>query len=286
MKKQTENQKSVIQNDGSKINIAYMKKVILIFLLCLPMLTMSQYKNDVVSQMKLQFVVADEYIGEDSFGFQYFIKNNTFFKLKEKETWQYKNISLGKIAKVDIQNPLRIVLFYENFNTVITLDNQLNEIQKHNFSDFIEGVVVAATGNATNNSLWIFNSLNQQLGLFNYVKNSYQSIGQPISKTIKKYETKLNEFYWIDGDNQFYSCDIFGKTTLLGKIPEFDAVFIDNSQTVLYQKNNLLYLIDFEKNKIIPIEGIEKTFKSFFYKDQNLAIFTTEGITNYKINLP
>jgi hypothetical protein len=31
------------------------------------------------------------------------------------------------------QNPLNIVLFYENFNVVILLDNQLNETQKINF---------------------------------------------------------------------------------------------------------------------------------------------------------
>lgn len=53
----------------------------------------------------------------------YIKKNNT-------QLWQYKNLSLGKITKIDLQNPLKIVLFYEGFNSVILLDNQLNEIQK------------------------------------------------------------------------------------------------------------------------------------------------------------
>jgi hypothetical protein len=38
-----------------------------------------------------------------------------------------------KITKVDLQNPLKIVLFYESFNSALLLDNQLNEIQKINF---------------------------------------------------------------------------------------------------------------------------------------------------------
>jgi hypothetical protein len=263
-----------------------MKKTLFILLYLLPILTFGQYKNSIVSQMKLQFIIADEFIGEDSYGFQYFIKNNTFFKYKNNETWQYKSISLGKIAKVDIKNPLRIILFYENFNTIVALDNQLNEIQKLNFSEITPDIVVSKTGMSINDNLWIFNSLNQQLGLYNYAKNTYQSIGLPFNKKVKKYETSLNEFYWIDEENQFYKCDIFGKITLISKIADYDVVFIESGKTILYQKNESLFLLDLNKNKTIPLEDIEKTFKSFFYKDQNLAIFTTKGIINYKINLP
>jgi hypothetical protein len=263
-----------------------MKKTLFIFLFLMPFLSYCQYKNAIVSQMKLQFIIADEYVGEDSYGFQYFIKNNTFFKFKDNATWQYKSVSLGKIAKVDIKNPLRIILFYENFNTIVALDNQLNEVQKLNFSEIAQDIVVSKTGISINDNLWIFNSLNQQLGLYNYAKNTYQSIGLPFNKKVKKYETGLNEFYWIDEENQFFKCDIFGKITLINKLPDYDYVFIENAKTIVYQKNELLFLLDLEKNKTIPLEDIEKTFKSFFYKDQNLAIFTTKGIINYKINLP
>jgi hypothetical protein len=66
--------------------------------------------------------------------FGFIIPLKTIFFLKSaRETFVYQNFSLGKITKVDLQNPLKIVLFYENFNTVVTLDNQLNEIQKSIF---------------------------------------------------------------------------------------------------------------------------------------------------------
>jgi hypothetical protein len=71
---------------------------------------------------------------------------------------------LGKITKVDLQNPLKIVLFYESFN-VAPLDNQLNEIQKINFSSNANPIVITATGIASQNQLWVYNSLNQQIGL-------------------------------------------------------------------------------------------------------------------------
>ena len=49
---------------------------------------------------------ADDFSGYDSFGYSYQIKNNVFSKTKDKERFEYKNVSLGKITKVDLQNPL------------------------------------------------------------------------------------------------------------------------------------------------------------------------------------
>ncbi|WP_300567881.1 hypothetical protein [Flavobacterium sp.] len=263
-----------------------MKKLTSLILFLFTFLAYSQYTNPVASRMSSQFIEADEYVGDDSFGCQYFIKNNVFFKIKNKEFLQYKNLSLGKITRADIQNPLRIILYYENFNTVISLDNQLSEVQKINFSEKPEGLIPTAIGISSQNNLWVFNSLNQQLGLYNFVTNNYQTIGLPFEKNIKNYTSDFNYFYWIDESNQFYHSDIFGKKKLLGKIPDYDLVFIADEKIILFQKGEMLYLFDVEKSKTIPINNVEKSFKSFHYKNQNLAIFTNEGITNYKINLP
>ncbi|MEO8515889.1 MAG: hypothetical protein ABI426_04050 [Flavobacterium sp.] len=263
-----------------------MKKLTFIIIILCSVFAHGQYTNPVASQMSSQFVAADEFIGEDSYGYQYFIKSNVFFKIKDKEFVQYKNVSLGKITKVDIHNPLRIVLFYENFNTVISLDNQLSEVQKINFSEKPEGIVPTAIGISSQNNLWVFNSMNQQLGLYNFLTNSYQTIGLPFDKNIRNYTSDFNYFYWIDDSNQFYSADIFGKKKLLAQIPDYDSVFIADEKIILFQKGEILYIFDVEKNKTVPVNNIEKSYKSFSYKNQNLAIFTNEGITNYKINLP
>lgn len=246
----------------------------------------AQYTNPVASQMNQEFIQADEYIGEDSMGFQYFIKNNILFKKKGTEFLQYKNPSLGKISKVDIQNPLRVILFYEGFNTVIALDSQLNEVQKLNFTEDKNNIIATAVGSASQNNLWVFNSVSQQLALFNYLKNTYQTIGLVFEKVIKNYSSDFNYFYWIDQDNNFYSCNIFGNKKIIKTLPVYESVFIVNEKLILLKNKEKLVIYDLEKDKIIPVDNIEKSFKSFEYKNQNLAIFTTEGITNYKINLP
>jgi hypothetical protein len=49
--------------------------------------------------------------------------------MKDSQTFEYKNVSLGKNNNRRYQNPLKSCCFYET-STPLFLDNQLNEIQK------------------------------------------------------------------------------------------------------------------------------------------------------------
>ena len=230
----------------------------------------------------------NQFVGTDAFGFQYLISDSVLYKKKETETFEYKNISLGEITKVDLQNPLKIVVFYENFNAVILLDNQLNETQKILFSENENPILVSAIGLASQNQLWIYNSLNQKIGLYDFLKNEYKTISTPLTENIKYYESNFNTFYWIDSKNNWYSSSIFGKTSFLGIIPDFDQIQFINDNQFLFSKNGELFFVD---QKTIPLTNVkiavfEKTFKNFYYKDQILSIFTSKEIMNYKITIP
>ena len=263
-----------------------MKKLVLLLFIASFSVVFGQTQNPTVVKMDSIRFNGDAFLGYDSFGFYYTINNNVFSKINKRETLEYKNVSLGKITKVDLQNPLKIVLFYENFNTVVTLDNQLNETQKINFSENLIPIVATAIGIASQNQLWIYNNLNQQIGLFDYLKNDYKTISTPFPENIKYYQTNFNTFYWIDYKNNSYSCDLFGKIKTEGKIPPFDAIEFANEYQFIYSKNSKLFFEDLEKNQNYEIDISEKTFKKFFYKDQILSIFTTTGIINYKITIP
>jgi hypothetical protein len=228
----------------------------------------------------------DNYIGLDQFNFHFFITDDILYKVRENEIFEYKNPSLGKITKVDIQNPLKIVLFYEGFNSAVLLDNQLNETHKINFSKNEIPIIVTAIGIASQNQLWVYDGLNQQIGLFDYLKNNYKAISTSFPESIKRYQSDFNTFYWVDDKNNWFSCDIFGKITTKGKIPDFDFLEIINDQQYIFSKNNNLIFEDLKKKEKYKIEISEKTFQKFSYKDQILSIFTSKGIINYKITIP
>jgi hypothetical protein len=263
-----------------------MKNIILLFLASSFSFVTGQNQKIVASPINHINIDADQFLGYDSFGYYYTVKNAVFSKSNDQQYLEYKNVSLGKITKIDLQNPLRIVLFYENFNTVVLLDNQLNETQKINFSENLTPINVSATGNAAQNQLWIYNSLTNQIGLYDYLKEEYRSISTSFQENIKYYQSDFNMFHWIDQENNWYSCDLFGKTSLKGKIPDFDLIAITNKNQFIVSKNNSLVYQDIEKNQMFEIQVLEKTFKNFCYKDQILSIFTSKGITNYKIIIP
>ncbi|MFB9078535.1 hypothetical protein ACFFLS_15455 [Flavobacterium procerum] len=251
----------------------------------------SQSQNSGISPVLIshEAITADVFCGYDSFGYLYQIKNNVFSKIKGKEVFEYKNVSLGKITRVDLQNPLKIVLFYEDFNSIVLLDNQLNKISEINFSQNPNPIDASAAGMSTQNQLWIYNTLNQQIGLFDYLKNEYKIVSIPLTEPIKYYQTDFNTFYWIDKKKQWYSCDIFGKITTLGKIPEFDKIEIVSSSQYLFSVGNKIYFSTNTKadsDTFYEIKILEKSFDKFYYKDQILSIFTSADITNYKIVTP
>ena len=263
-----------------------MKKIVLLFIILLPFGVFPQNKMSEVTLLNTMALVADQIIGQDQFGFTYYSTNNVFYKMKDGISFEYKNISLGTITKVDIKNPLRILLYYENFNTVILLDNQLNEIQKINFSETNNSLLVSKIGIASQNQLWVFNELLQQIGLYDYLKNEYKSISTPLTVKIKKYQTNFNSFEWIDENNIWYRCDLFGKVTKKTKVPDFDQLLLLSDKDLIYAANQQLYHFDGTKNEVSPLKILEKSFTNFDYKDQILSIFTTEGIINYKITRP
>jgi hypothetical protein len=263
-----------------------MKRPLILFFIFTFGACFGQDKTYVATKLESVVLDSDKFLGYDQFGFYYSIKKNVLSKRKKNESFEYKNISLGTPTKVDIQNPLKIILFYENFNTLIIVDNQLNELQKINFSENIIPIVVSATGIGSQNRLWIYNNLTQQIGLFDYFKSSFQSITPPFKGDLKYYQSDFNTFQWIDDNLNWYSCDIFGKITTNGKIPDFDFIKVVSNHALLFSKESLFYFYDVDKNKIYLIENVEKSLNNFYYKDQILSIFTNQEISNYKIKIP
>ena len=264
-----------------------MKIKIIFFLLFFNLISnFGQSKKLTVFKANAMILNADTFIGIDVLGFIYSIKNNVFYKHKDEETWQYQNVALGEITKIDIINPLKIVLFYENFNSIVLLDNQLNEIQNLNFSTFSDGIIAHGIGKSAQNSVWVFNSNNQKLGLFNYETKLYTELNQPLKSNLLFYESDFNYFTWIDEKQMAFSMDIFGKVIEIGLTPVFDSFKMVENQGYFYSKNNLLTFFDFKTNEKFSVEISEKTIKNFTFKDQILTIFTNEQIINYKIQLP
>ncbi len=264
----------------------FQKNIFLIFMTFLIVeITFSQ--NAIYTEnIDKTLLLTDTFLGFDNQQNQYSIKDNVLSKNSKLINYQYKNVSLGKITRVDFQNPLQIVVFYNDFNTAILLDNQLNETKKIDFNLLSEAVNIDAIALSSQNQLWFFDAISSKIGLYNLTNDSFKWISTTLEHPIKHYNSNYTHFYWLNDKNKFHSISIYGTIETFDRFPEFDTIQLINSEIALYTNDNQLLYYEIAINRSTKIKIAENFVTNFFFADGILAIFTQNEITNYKIILP
>ncbi|WP_306741921.1 hypothetical protein [Marinifilum sp. D714] len=79
-----------------------------------------------------------------------------------KQVCNFSDSSLGSICSIDVSDPLRILVFYRDFNQIIYLNNKLSnigsEINLYDFSDNETEFVC----NSQKGGFWMYNSIEKQ----------------------------------------------------------------------------------------------------------------------------
>ncbi|NND06892.1 MAG: hypothetical protein HKN87_10975 [Saprospiraceae bacterium] len=101
----------------------------------------------------------------DKFGYLYY--GNTqqeIYKIDKdgNEQGYYSNNRLGNVSIIDVTNPLKILVYFQDFFTGIFLDRQLNETSRFNMIDLGYGQI-EVVGSSLDGALWIFDDHAQRL---------------------------------------------------------------------------------------------------------------------------
>ena len=257
------------------INIIYMK-ILLLFLFIVFNTSAQNIDFEKVGVKSAKF---DVFWGNDISGNNYFSTSNNLYKINEKDTLNYTNNKFGKITGVETFNMLQTLVFYKQNNAFVLLDAQFNEINAVIFSeincDFLKP--------ASQNELWFYDSLSQQIGLYNLNAKNYKLLSNPLNKIIKQAHSDYNYLYWIDDENNMYSINKFGKIASLGKVNPFEKVIFSDKSDLFCLFNDKIYYYSVENQSQVDIAIDEKMIKNFFYKDGILSIFTNYQISIYQI---
>ncbi len=252
-----------------------------LFFLSFCLLGISQKK----ATLELQNAVslkADSLLAIDSYGFSYFAKNNSVVKTNFRKKIAYQNTALGSPDYLDATNPLQLILFYKRFNTVVLLDNQLNEtaIVKGD----LYGLLFDVVSLSRQNSFWFYDLITQKFGIFTFKENKFHFISTPFPTKIKSWNSDYNYLYWMDNAKTIHSVSFFGKITTHNtlKTPE-NAILITSYEYLLLNQDNLSY---YTNGTMYKLNLDEKSTSNICFKGGFLAIFTDNFFTNYKIILP
>jgi hypothetical protein len=220
-------------------NYSYIKALFfLVLLFCFFSFIKQDQPTKRVIKTKLSFFATDD------FGNVYVVKESELDKylVNGKLFAHYSNLKLGNITAIDATNPLKLLLYYHDFQQIVFLDNQLtvnSEPISLEALGYEQSDLVCASAN---NSFWIYNKQNNELVRFNENSKKIAATGnlkQILQVGLKpNFMKEYNGFLFLNSpETGIFVFDIFGtfnKIISLKDLKRFDI----NSDIIYYQKDS------------------------------------------------
>ena len=263
--------------------MTWMKSIHFFFMLLFCLSTMAQELSTVLDETLL--LKAEKFIGVDEFENLYYSNGNILYRKTPKKIFSYSNVELGRLTAVNIQNPFKIILFYADFNAVIILDNNLNELsEKIDFTqETLFNNVMFVTGSSQNN-IWLYADDNK-LHLYDYRHLSEVLQTQPItfynSNFLPNKVTSTYKKVWILSENNIMEFNEYGVFTRSYAAEKADDIFPFQRGFIYTSEGSLFYQ---NQNERIPVLlDYENDLKSMYINKSAIYIYDGSKVYRYQI---
>ena len=153
-----------------------------------------------LKEIKLD-IEAENYL-TDQLGNVYLLHKDRIIKhdLNNNNEYEYSNNEMGSISYVDVSDPLRILIYYNDFNQIVFLDNKLSEIGSPVSLDDIGHENTNIVCSSKDGGFWLFDHQNGQLFYYNEDLNM---VNQSVSINSITDE-EINPNYMIEKNQSVY----------------------------------------------------------------------------------
>ncbi len=230
---------------------------------------------------------ADRFEGVDDFENIYYTKGNTLYKKTHLQTYSYTNTQLGNVTSVDITNPLKVVLFYRDFNTVVILDNRLNELSDRiNFNEvsYAKNAMFATV--SSNNNLWLYSLEDNIVSLWNYETKTTIFDSQPLPFYSTEFEATMQistyEDCWLVSNTGLLHFNEYGAFIGAHEISGIVAVRPYEDQLIYIKDNEVAFFkasVPFKINGFNP----EHLSTNFFVNKNTFYFLRSNRLYRYRI---
>jgi len=165
-------------------------------------------------------------------------KRNDKFQIK----YTYSRVEFGLPDDVDLTNPLHALVYYESYQQIIILDNQLSTIGSVDLAR--AGLFdVRAICYADDNSVWVFDhALRKLIKINNSGLKEQESIDLGLrgnEVNITKIIQRNEMVYALDTGRGIYTFDRYAGFHKLLRIAHINNFWIDRNTLLLFQNNQL-----------------------------------------------
>lgn len=209
------------------------------------------------------------------------------FNPQGKFLWNYTNKSYGEISQLDVTDPLRVILYYQAYQQVVVLNNNLSEISKYTFNQNPE-LQISLIASSNNNGFWAYDQINRELRkLSNYFVDDLKS-----GNIYQRNGFDMHANFMLTDDQQVYINDTtagvrifdryanFIKTAVIFPEKGFD---VDGSNIYFTQDNKLLAYnyLTFELKGVALPDSL--AFKKASFRFNRLIVLREKDITLWAV---
>lgn len=196
----------------------------------------------------------------DNLGRIYIVNNKNIiinYKQDFKEQYRYADTKIGAVSSIDVSNPLKITIFYDDFNKVKIIDNTLTVIRELNLSENFSDIT--ACGTANDGNLWIYDPIQFKLLKINesgekLVETSNVNDFGMQNVHITDVREKSNIVATVDRDNGFYFFDNLGQYLFHYPVKGIKSFQFDGTRIIYYTDTGLhIFTLKWKETSILTL---------------------------------
>tara|TARA_B100000941_G_scaffold286298_1_gene259596 strand:- start:480 stop:1259 length:780 start_codon:yes stop_codon:yes gene_type:complete len=244
--------------------------------------------NSIYSQNNIYFEKIDKVkidenyklINIDNFNNKYFQRGN---QISKEKNLTFSDLSLGNISSIDLNDPMKIKIWYSDYNNLIVLDNYLNEITRINFNNILFANNISHISTANDNNVWVFDETDMKIKKFDFFNRVFiDNVETKIDGALIDFQSDYN-YLWVLTDEFFYKINYNGSIIYSSENNyRFSKISLFRNDIILLKNNQLVH---FKNGDEIFVNIIhEKLFiKDFSVINETLYIYDEDYLNKYLI---
>ena len=216
----------------------------------------------------------------DNLGNEYYLSD---YQLLKRKDLLFSDSSMGFISKVDLYNPLKIKVWFLDFNSLVILDNFLNEITRINFNEIPTLGEIYDISSANDNSIWVFDETDMKIKKFDFFKKLLiENIETKIEGEFLDFKSNYN-YLWVITDLYFYKINYNGSIIYKSEnVNRFNKIRLFKNDVILANNNQLIHFKN-DEELFIHIKHEKLFIKDFSVIDETLYIYDKDHLNKYLI---
>ncbi len=196
--------------------------------------------------------------------------------------YKYADNTLGKIQHVDVNNPLKVLVYHRDYGIISYLDNTLALIRKANLQDWgYNDISTIASSNDGN--IWLYDPAKNQVLKINdagKIKLSTNNLNDYRLEDLEptKIVERDNRVFLFDDQYGIVIFDNLGQYLKVLPLQDIQNFQTDGKNVYVYQDNSIkVYTIRLLEESIIPLE-VKENIKNVLISPRSIYYIYPDGI--------